>query len=422
MDFIREEIEENKDIYIIKNKSMKSIIVWFMFYMPLDSNASKNALISNILLKGSSKYPTTREMSSFLNSSYGSIVGVDINLKGEVYTLGVHLNYINPKLDFVEDDITKKMLSFLEDVIYHPIEEKGRFKEDYFEIEKQNLAIQFQGKINDKDSYAFDRTIEEMCKDEAYSIDKLGKLEWINDLNNKDCYERYKEIVNKFPLSIYVMGDINESYIDDLKKIFKFNKSESIKALIEHKEVKEVKEIVEDIDTNQGKLCLGFRTSIDVNSKEFPSLCIFNRLFGGGPEAKLFMNLREKESLCYTIYSTVEKHKGMVFVACGIDPSNKEISKEKILEVLQEIKEGKFTDEELNTCIAATKHSLTSIKDNKYTYIGYLQGLNIYKADYTLEDLCEKLESVTREEVIKAANTINLDTVYFLGRGEQSEN
>lgn len=423
MKITKKNLSNNKEIYFIKNKSMKTIIVWFMFYMPLDNKASENALISNILLKGSKFYPSSREMSRFLNESYGAILGTDVNLKGEVYTLGVHINYINPSLEFIERDQTKDILSFLKDVIYNPVEENGGFKEDYFKVEKQNLLIGIQGKINDKDSYAFDKTIEVMCENEAYSIDKLGKAQWVEELGNKKCYERYKDIVNNFPLKIYVMGDVNmEDFSKTITDVFDFNDSKGFEVKINHKDVNEIKEIVEKIDTNQGKLCLGFRTSIDINSGDFPSLAVVNRLFGGGPESKLFLEIREKESLCYTVYSTVEKHKGMMFVACGINPNVKEKTKEKIIDVLNDIRNGNFTNEDLSTCKAALKHSLTSIKDNKYTYIGYLQGLNIYDASYTLEDLCEKVETVSREDVIRAAKTINLDTVYFLGRCGENEN
>ncbi|KMT21396.1 EF-P 5-aminopentanol modification-associated protein YfmF [Clostridium cylindrosporum] len=423
MNIIKENLAKNKEVYLIKNKSMKSIIVWFMFYMPLDEKASENALISNILLRGSRKHQSSREISKFLNAAYGSIIGTDINLKGEVYTLGVHLNYINPNLEFVEGDITRDMLKFLEEVIYHPLEENNKFKEEYFQTEKQNLLMQLKGKGDNKESYAFDKTIEVMCEGEAYSIDKLGKISWIESLTNEKCYQRYKEIIKDAPLKVYVMGDIEmDSFTSTLKEIFTFNNAKDLEVNINHKEVEKVKEVFEDVDTNQGKLCMGFRTSIDLNSKEFAALTIVNRLFGGGADSKLFINLREKESLCYTIYSTLEKHKGMMFVACGIDSSVKNIAKEKIIETLNSIKNGDFTDEHLSISIAGMMHSLTSIRDNKYTYIAYLQGLNIYGAKYRLEDLCESLSKVTRDEVIKAANTLTLDTVYFLGRGEKNEN
>ena len=422
MEINKKILAENKEIYFINNKSMKSIIVWFMFYMPLNEFASENALVSSILLRGCEKHPTSREISKFLNSSYGSIVGTDINLKGEVYTLGVHLNFINPNLDFVKEDITENMLSFLNNIIYNPLTENNGFKKEYFESEKKNLLNQFEARLNDKDSYAFDKTVEVMCKDEAYAIDKLGNENSIKNLNNAKCFERYKNIVNECPLKVYVMGDIDEgSFLEKVNKIFKFKDANKLNVNINHKKVEKPQNVNETIDTNQGKLCFGFRTPIDLNSKDFPSLVVFNRLFGGGPEAKLFTTLREEESLCYTIYSTVEKHKGLVFVACGIDPKDKEKAINGVLSIFENIKSGNFTDEDLTTCIAAAKHSLKSVKDSKYTYIGYLQGLNIYNADYSLDDLCNSLENVTKDDVIKAANTLVLDTIYFLGRGEENE-
>lgn len=421
MSIIKETLSTNKEVYFIQNKSMKSIIVWFMFYMPLDNHASENALISNILLKGSRTYKTKGEISKFLNENYGGILGTDVNLKGEIYTLGAYINYINPKLEYIKEYTTKDMLKFLNEIIYNPLEVNGCFEENYFEVERDNLLNQLKGKINNKDSYAFDKTIEIMCKDEAYSIDKLGKEEWIKSLENEKCHKRYKDIVDTFPLKIYVMGDVEkEEFINDINSTFDFRPSKEVNIKINHKSVSEVKEINEDIGINQGKLCIGFRTPVDVTSKKFSALSVFNRLFGGGPESKLFLNLREKESLCYTIYSTIEKHKGMIFTVCGIDPKSKDITKEKILQTLENIKNGDFTDEEFSICKSATKHSLKGVKDNKYTYISYLQGLSIYNAPYTLEELYEDIDTLKKEDIVEVAKDIILDTVYFLGRGEEN--
>lgn len=417
MNCYAENLASGKDIYFIENKSMKSIIIWLMYYMPLDNKAAENALISSILLRGCEKYPSSRDISKFLNSNYGSIVGCDINLKGEVYTLSVHLNYINPTLECVDGDYEDDMIDFLHNIIYSPLREGNCFKEEYFEEEKRNLLSAFKGKINDKENYAFDRAIQIMCNGEAYSIDKLGDEKSIEALTNKGCFERYQEILNNMPLNVYVMGNVNkDKFLNKLKSKFKFKDSEKFKVSINKKSVIEEREVNENIDTTQGKMVIGFRTDIDINSPNFPSLSVVNRLFGGGPEAKLFMGLREKESLCYTIYSTVEKHKGMMFVACGIDPNNRNIAIMRIKEILESIKKGEFTDDEMETAKNATVHSLRGIKDNKYTYMGYIQGLNIYSADYTLDELCKRILSVNREEVINAANTLQVDTIYFLGR------
>ncbi|MEG1415188.1 MAG: insulinase family protein, partial [Clostridium sp.] len=297
MNCYSEELSKGKNIYFLENKSMKSIIIWFMYYMPLDKNASKNALVSSILLRGCEKYKTSREISRFLNSNYGSIVGSDINLKGEIYTVSLHLNYINPSLECVDGNYEDEILEFLHSIINNPLRGENGFNDTYFEEEKRNLLSAFKGKINDKESYAFDRAIQVMCSNEAYSIDKLGDEESIESLTNEGCYKRYKEIINNMPLNIYVMGNVNrEEFLPKLKSRFDFNDVQKISISIDKKIIDEEKEFVENIDTNQGKLVIGFRTDIDINSLEFPALSVVNRLFGGGPEAKLFTALRERES------------------------------------------------------------------------------------------------------------------------------
>lgn len=402
---------------------MKSIIVWFMFYMPLDKFASENYLISNILTKGSENYKTHRDILKYLNRNYGAVFGSDTNLKGEIYTLSFYMNYINPNLDYIKDYTSKDMLTFLKSIIYNPLREGNLFNKEYFKIEKKSLLNELARKINNKDSYAFSRTIEIMCENEPYSIDRLGKYEWAKEITNEKCFKRYQTIVNKFPLKIYIMGNIEEKeFTENINEVFDMENDNNFKVEIKNKSVEDPKEVTESIKGVQGKLLIGFRTPVNMLSKEFVALSVFNRLFGGGPESKLFSSVREKENICYTVQSIIEKHKGLIFVFCGLDSKDKNLAKLKILETLENLKEGNFSEGELEIAKTSTKHSFNAIRDNKYTYISYIAGLDIYGADYTIEDIANKAESVTKEEVVNIAKGISLDTIYFLGEDKGNEN
>lgn len=417
MDIKNYRICNNKKINIIRQRDMKSIIIWFMYYMNLDENASKNMLISNLLLRGSGRYKTSREISRFLYKNYGATAGIDVNLKGEIYTLSIYVNFINDKLWIVDKDLKNNMINFIKDVICNPYLVEGLFDTNYFETEKQNLIGTIRNKVNNKDSYAFDRCIEIMCDGEAYEIDKFGKEKWVKDINNLNLIKRYHEILD-MPLNIYIMGDIEgDEYIQDIVKTFEFkdgitvypkrNKFQRKESIIEYNE---------KIEVNQGKLCLGFRTGVDLNSILYPALVIINKIFGGGTQSKLFKSIREENSLCYNISSLIEKYKELLFVECGISPSNYQKVKDLIISNFNDIKEGKFSDEDIDNAITSTKYTLINMKDNYLTLISYYEGLDIYNSDYTLDEFINKIQGVTRKDIEDCANKIELDTIYFLGK------
>jgi predicted Zn-dependent peptidase len=417
MDVLNYKLNKERNLYFIKNKRLKSVIIWFMYYIPLDNNASKNAMLSRLILKGSEKYKTNREVSKYLYSNYGATMGVDINLKGEVYTIGFYVNFVNGNLNMIDKNLNNNMLNFLNEILFNPLLENGLFRQDYFEVEKQNIISSIESKINNKDAYAFDRCIELMCDEEPYGIDKLGKKEWVVNMENKDVVDRYYKIISKAPLNVYVMGNLDfEEIKNSIQSVFRFEEGEHINIENKKRIVKDVREHVEEMDINQGKLCLGFRSDIDLNHADFPSFVVMNKLFGGGPQSKLFMEIREKESLCYSIYSALEKHKSLLFVACGIDSDKRDLVKNSIINILNQIRDGRFTEDELKNAVTSSQHNLKTIKDSNYTLLSYIQGLNIYKCNYTLDDLIENLKFVKKEDVIRCSQRINLDTVYFLGR------
>jgi predicted Zn-dependent peptidase len=409
-------LKKQRTLHFIENKKMKTVIIWFVYHMPLDENASKNAMLARLLFRGSKGYPTTREIARFLYSNYGATAGTDINLKGEIYTFGMYTNYVSDKFKIVDSGLTRNILSFIKDVLYRPLIRGGKFKKDYFQIEKQNLISMIENKINNKDAYAFDRCVELMCKNEPYGIDKLGKLDWVKSMNNEEVSERYHEIINNMPLNIYVMGNIDQEQIrKDIEDVFELQDGEPIDVIKPIYNKKDVIENIEKMEISQGKLCMGFRTGIDLNHSYFPAYVVMNKLFGGGPQSKLFMNVREKESLCYSIYSTIEKYKGLMFVYCGIDNDKREMTKNRILNILDEIKSGNFSDSDIKDAITSSKHSLESIKDNNFMYISYLHGLNIYNANYDIDELIKSFDKVSKDDVIASCKNIEPDTIYFLG-------
>lgn len=417
MRIVRKRTGMGRELCFIEKENMNSILLCQMYYMPLNEEASKNALISRLLLRGTAIHNTSREISRFLYGKYGAWAGMDISLKGEVYTLGLYLNYINPHKHLKDSSLNVHMADFLMEVFYSPLLEEGLFRCDYFSAEKNNLINEIESKINNKEQYAFLRCCQEMCKDEPYSIDRLGEKAWAESITPVDAVERFLHIRDGCPSVLYVMGDVNMEEMEGLLKDI-FPPSGSLtKVNINPPRAASgnVKTVDEFMDINQGKLFMGFRTETNLNDPKYPALAVANNLLGGGAHSVLFKELREKESLCYTVYSTMEKYQGMLFVTAGIDPENKDKAQEAVLNAFGRIAKGDFSKQDFDIAITDTKHNLCTISDDKNMLLSYIQGLDVYGCKYTLADLIGCIDKVSREEVVECVRKIKLDTVYFLG-------
>lgn len=416
MRIVRKSMGKGREICFIEKESMNSILLCQMYYMPLDKEASKNALISKLLMRGTAIHKTSREISRFLYEEYGAGAGMDISLKGEIYTLGLYLNYINPNKYLKDSSLNMHMANFLKEIFFSPLMENGLFRHDYFSTEKANLISEIESKINNKDQYAFLRCCQEMCKGEPYSIDRLGEKSWAESITPEEAVERFLHVRDNCPSVLYVMGDVKmeeierlleDSFPSDYKTDFKINPPRTASG--------NIKNVNEFMDINQGKLFMGFRTETNLRDPEYPALAVANNLLGGGAHSVLFKELREENSLCYTVYSTIEKYQGMLFVMAGIDSKNKEKAQDGILKAFHRLSKGEFSQQDLDIAITSTKHNLYTINDDKNILLSYIQGLDVYGCRYTLDDLINLIDKVKWEEVVECIRKIKLDTVYFLG-------
>jgi predicted Zn-dependent peptidase len=181
------------------------------------------------------------------------------------------------------------------------------------------------------------------------------------------------------------------------------------------------REVTERADVLQGKLNMGFRTNTEPDSVDFPALYVMSAIFGGGPQSKLFTNVREKHSLAYYASSRLERYKGLMYVASGIDIANKDRAQALILAQLEDVQRGKITDAELEGAKAMLMHSLRSLSDTQFSLMNYYIGQSFLNRITEIETYMEQIQSVTKEDVIRVAQRIVPDTVYFLTGKEEAK-
>lgn len=411
------------NLTLIPESKFKTNLVSIYIQRLLDrEEVTMNALLPSIIKSGSKKYPSAREMSNHQDDLYGVSIGADSSKRGE--TQVITFKIISTDEKYLDDNIFKSVVEFLDEVVNHPLVIDGGFNEEYVELEKQNLKNRIESIINDKGRYAVERAREEMFKNERYGISDLGYLEDIDKINSKNLYKHYLEIMKTSPIDIVVEGSFDEDaivkIISDGFDFHRENIMEIPRANFNHN-VEEVKVIKENMDITQGKLVMGFRCNIDYKDEyKYYSLVLGSNVLGGGPQSKLFINVREKESLCYYIYSSLEKYKTSMFICSGIESQNYDKTVKLIKEQLEDLKEGNISEEELLNSKSAIISSLKTIKDSIGGASDFYFSQSMGQTNSNVEKIIEIIQKVTVKDIVDAFKNIQLDTIYFLSNNKEA--
>ena len=418
MALVKKRIAEGVTLSCLNTDKFKTGFLSVNFVAPLDRQcAAKNALIPNILLRGSKKYPNMAEINKKLDYLYASGMSARNQKRGELQVFGLCASMIDSAYTINGENVLLECVHMLGDILFNPITDGEAFDSAYTESEKSNLIDAINAKINNKAYYARQRCIAEMCKNERFGLDECGTVEDIAACTAASVYTQYKLALQKYPVEIFFVGQCD---VDALAAALgeMFSKIERAPIDIPETEVIRASEkpqsITEDMPVNQGKLSIGWRTGIALADKDYPALMMFNEIFGGGVTSKLFMNVREKMSLCYYCSSAPEAQKGLLIVSSGIEVDKREIAERAILDQLEAVKAGDFTKDEENSARLSIINTYRTLSDSARGLESWYLGRILARCECTPDDVIASVERVTKEQIIAAANKATLDTVYFL--------
>ncbi|MBQ9744876.1 MAG: insulinase family protein [Clostridia bacterium] len=414
------EIAEGARVNYIHTDKFKTNLISFNFITQMNRETVHfNAMIPVILMRGCKKYPTQADLNRRLQYLYSTDIDARNNNVGEFQVFGFSSNMLNNR--FAEEiNIAEEVSELLCQMIFEPYTEKGAFLKKYVESEKINLIDTIEAEINNKTRYSMNRCMEEMCKDEIFSVKKYGTVEDVESIDEKSLYNAYLKALRHCKIEIYVVGDCN---LEAVAEIFKSYLDKIDREVVEPvrypivRKATEVKRVDECQDINQGKLCIGMRTGRNIEDGSHHIAQLFSEIYGASPTSKLFVNVREKMSLCYFCRSMIQQRNGVLMVASGIEFTNKEIAEDAILKQLDAIKNGEITVEELENAKRSLCNSYMSIYDGVYPMEIWTLNRSLSGNYDTPLDEKRKVEGATVEEIIEYAKGITLDTVYFL-KGE----
>ena len=415
-------IKNGINLYYIPTKKFKTTAFSIYIHRPLTrEECTLNALLSMVIRRGCPMFPESKELSRHLDNLYGVSFSTTVRKKAERQIICANFQFINEKFLEERSNILDGVLNLAKDAILG----QTSFDEEYLKQEKENLKLQILSIINDKRQYASKKCIEIMCQDEPYGISKSGYIEDLDSITSSSLYEHYKNTVLKSPVDIFINGDVDINYVTEkIKEIFEsIEVTENIPAPSDvKKSVAEVKNVTEQQQIVQGKLSIGFRTNVFATDDEYPALMMYNSILGCGIFSKLFNNVREKLSLCYYASSSIDHLKGIMTINSGIEVANFQKAYDEIFVQMDDIKNGNISDMEISAAVLGTVNSINSISDNPFALDDYYLGKIIAGNLMGLDELAEKIQRVTKEQIMYVSKKIELDTVFFLkGSTEGSE-
>lgn len=410
------------NIYKINSEKFKSIYFSINFTMPVNKRQiSENALLSAVLGKSNKKFKTQKEIQMYLYSLYGANFDIGIEKFGDLYNIEFRGECINKKYLPNNTDVVNEVLEFLYDAIYNPNVLNGAFDEEVVEREKDFILNKIREVKDDKLRYGIRKMEELMCKDEPFSTYVYGDEEDIYKITSSDLYKRYNEVISNSCITFIISGNLlgYEDIEEKVNNIFnnKLVSKLNYKDLIYNQKLNHNQEVVEESQqTTQSVLSYGLRIN-NSNSDDFYKLSVYNALLGGTPSSKLFQNFREKESLAYTVRSRYYRFKDIIIIYAGIQKENYEKAKLVLENEINKIKNGEISDEEFEASKKSIISDLKEWNDSKIALSKmFISNLFSLKNDsLTLEQMVDKFEKVTKQDIIDIASKITIEKIYFLG-------
>ena len=412
-------LSEGAEGLFIKNERFNTTSVSFNFYLPLSSDtAAEYALLPFMLTTCGEEYTDFSVLNYKLSRLYGARLDASAEKLGDYQLLRMRISVINDKYTFENESLLSRATDMLLSLIFKPKAENGIFCNDDLNREKRKAIEHIKGEISEKRIYAKNRLIEEMYRGKSYGVPKCGTVEDVEKITGESLYKAWENMLKKAYIRVQVVGaSLPPRFFESIsEKLEDIPRTEITNCKLTEPTEASVKtnEIIERMAVKQGKLVMGFSADMYGDDDTSLPLMVMNDIFGGGPYSKLFSNVREKMSLCYYCSASAVRGKGLITVDSGVEAENADKAKNEILNQLNSVKNGDFTDFEYEASVKSLRDSLNSYNDSQVMldtwYVLKACNNNVYSP----EEISDKIANITREDIVNAAKGVKLHTVYML--------
>ena len=426
MEYKKQEIKQGIKLHNINADKFKTNLIAIFLTTPLSRKyVTYDAVLAAVLRRGTKNMPTQEEISKTLEGMYGADFDCGLNKTGDNHIIKFYLESVNDEfLPHNSENLLKESMEKISEIVFNPYLEAGKFKEEYVNQEKENIKQRIEGRKDNKAAYARSRCVEEMYKDEPAGFFNYGYIEDLEEINGKNLYEYYQNLLKECKIDIFVSGKVD---IEDTLKII--NENADINNLkqrepnyvvnkIISRDKPQERKVEEKLDVAQGKIVIGCDITFDENDLKDENLkcetMLYNSLLGGSANSKLFQNVREKASLAYTASSSYVRYKSNIFINAGIEIENFDKALDIIREQIEDLKNGDFTEEQIENEKKGIISQINTIDDEQDTEIIYFLGQELTGLNETIEQYKENINNVTKDQIQNVASKVEINTIYFL--------
>ena len=408
--------------YSYRDTRFKQGALSIQFVRPMKKDeVALNALLPAVLLRGTKRNPDLRSITLRLDDLYGASVSSLVRRVGDYQTTGLYCSFMEDKFALDGDEILAPMLDFVGELLLDPVTENGVFSENFVESEKKNLISTMETEKNDKRAYASAQLLKIVCQKDSFGLPRLGEKEDAQKITAQTLYDHYRTVLKESPVQVFYVGSAEPEQVAALltKQFEKISRAPVALAPQTALAGGDGDHVTENMDVAQAKLCMGFVTPITNRSADFAAMQVMNTVFGGGMTSKLFMNVREKLSLCYSVGSVYYGTKGVLTVSAGIDESKESIARDEIMAQLEACRNGDVSDVELAAAQEAVLSALRTFHDSPGTIEGYYATAALSGLGMELEAHAQAVAAVTVADVARAARILSYHSSYVLkGAGQ----
>ncbi|WP_372459114.1 EF-P 5-aminopentanol modification-associated protein YfmF [Alkalihalobacillus deserti] len=406
-------------VHSMHTNKYKTNSLILMIKAPLTKETvAMRALLPHLLQNGTAKSPTRKQLRERLDDMYGAMLATDVQKKGEEHVITIRLDVANERFLSDATPLFEQAIELLAEIVFDPQLKEGTFVNSVVESEKRSLKQRIKSVYDDKMRYANVRVTEEMCKNEPFALTAFGTEEEVEVISPQSIYNYYKDVLQTNQFDLYMVGAFDEDKATKMVsthfQILGEKQEVAPNQTTPSPDVTDVNIVNEEQDVKQGKLHMGFRTYTTYGDDDYVAMQVCNGLYGAFSHSKLFMNVREKESLAYYAASRFESHKGIMMVMSGIEFNKYDRAVEIIKEQFEAMKKGDFTDAEVEQTKAMLKNQILETADvaRGLVELSYHQIVSGEKR--TIEEWLQQIDAVTKEDIVKVAEKVRLDTIYFL--------
>ena len=388
--------------------------------------AAMNALIPSVLRRGTNRYTDMEQISRRLDELYGASIEPVVRKVGEIQCLGFFASFPEPAFLPGKEDLLGEVSALMSEMLLVPNTRGGLLLPQYVDSEREKLVDLIRSRGNEKRSYAAQRCIEEMCCCEDYAVSRLGSEEEAESIHYKKLTRHYRELIRTSPMELFYCGradarQVERAWREALSGMPRGEIDYDIGTDLRMNALEDAPRYCEErMDVTQGKLVLGFRLGDCMEDPDVPAIRVFNAVYGNGATSKLFLNVREKLSLCYYASSAIVLRKGLMLVSSGVAFENFQAAKDEILAQLEAVKKCEISDDELNWAKRSVASDLRAMTDSPFLLESFWLSQALDGLDYGPTELAALVEEVTKDRVAAVAKSVVCDLVYFL-RGEDDE-